>query len=71
MGAWVRRGVGLGQVKLVAWGVLLVSLAAYMWWGAYLPLRGAGYDFTGPYEAAYALAHHATYHLYDVAEQRA
>jgi hypothetical protein len=42
-----------------------------MWWGAYLPLRGAGYDFTGPYEAAYALAHHATYHLYDVAEQRA
>jgi hypothetical protein len=42
-----------------------------MWWGAYLPLRGAGYDFTGPYEAAYALAHHATYHLYDAAGQRA
>src|SRR5260370_21276637 len=71
MGAWVRRGVGVGVVKMAAWGVLLVSVAAYLWWGAYLPLRGAGYDFTGPYEAAYALAHHATHHLYDVAEQRA
>jgi Glycosyltransferase family 87 len=59
------------QIELAAWGMLAASIAAFAWWGVYLPLRRSGYDFTGPYEAAYALAHHATFHIYNVTEQRA
>ncbi|MGZ3678778.1 MAG: glycosyltransferase family 87 protein [Ktedonobacterales bacterium] len=55
---------------LIGWVGLLLCIAIYTYWGVYLPLRAAGYDFTGPYEAAYALAHHAPLHVYDVPQQR-
>lgn len=51
--------------------VLLLCIALYGYLGVYVPLRAGGYDFTGPYEAAYALAHHAALPVYDVARQRA
>lgn len=42
----------------------------YGYMGIYLPLHATGYDFTGPYEAAYALAHHAPLPVYNVPLQR-
>lgn len=59
----LRRGVALACV--------LVCLAIYGYWGVWLPLHATGYDFTGPYEAAYALVHHAPLQVYDVPAQRA
>ena len=59
----LRRGIGLCCV--------LVCLAIYSYWGVWLPLHASGYDFTGPYEAAYALAHHAPLQVYNVPAQRA
>lgn len=59
----VRLGIGLG--------CMLVCLGVYGYWGVWLPLHAAGYDLTGPYEAAYALAHHAPLRVYDVPAQRA
>ena len=58
---------------LVAAGAvaLLLCLGVFGYWGVWLPLHSSGYDFTGPYEAAYALAHHAPLQVYDVAMQRA
>ena len=50
--------------------ILLLCIGAYGYLGIYVPLRAGGYDFTGPYEAAYALAHHAPLPVYDVARQR-
>lgn len=50
---------------------IVACLAVFGYWGVWLPLRASGYDFTGPYEAAYALAHHASFSVYDVAAQRA
>jgi hypothetical protein len=38
--------------------------------GVQLPPHNSGYDFTGPYEAAYALAHHARFRVYVVPMQR-
>ncbi len=58
----IARGVGI-----VA---LLLALGAFGYWGVWLPLQSSGYDFTGPYEAGYALAHHATLQVYDVPMQR-
>ncbi|HEX8037414.1 MAG TPA: glycosyltransferase family 87 protein [Ktedonobacterales bacterium] len=57
---------------VIGWAGLLLCLAVYAYWGVYLPLRAAGhgYDFTGPYEAAYALVHHAPLQVYDVPQQR-
>ncbi len=54
------------------WAGLVICVAIYVYWGIYLPLHtsGYGYDFTGPYEAAYALAHHSPLHVYDVLQQR-
>ena len=49
---------------------LLLCLGVFCYWGVWLPLHSSGYDFTGPYEAAYALAHHAPLRVYDVAMQR-
>ena len=49
---------------------LLVCLGIFGYSGIWLPLHSTGYDFTGPYEAAYALAHHATLQVYDVPMQR-
>lgn len=54
----------------LGWVGLLICVAIYTYWGVYLPLHATGYDFTGPYEAAYALAHHAPLQVYDVPEQR-
>ncbi|MFI5273304.1 MAG: glycosyltransferase family 87 protein [Ktedonobacterales bacterium] len=59
---YLRAAVGM---------LLLASIAWYGYAGVFLPLHATGYDFTGPYEAAYALAHHAKFLLYDVAQQRA
>lgn len=59
-----RSGFSLG------WAGLVFCAAIYVYWGVYLPLHHTGYDFTGPYEAAYALAHHAPLHVYDVPQQR-
>ena len=56
---------GLGVVAL------LLALGVFGYWGVWLPLHSSGYDFTGPYEAGYALAHHATLQVYDVRMQRA
>lgn len=50
--------------------ILLLCIGLYGYLGLYVPLRAGGYDFTGPYEAAYALAHHAPLPVYDVARQR-
>ena len=50
--------------------ILLLCIGIYGYLGVYVPLRAGGYDFTGPYEAAYALAHHAPLPVYDVARQR-
>ncbi|HEX6543027.1 MAG TPA: hypothetical protein VF040_14815, partial [Ktedonobacterales bacterium] len=49
---------------------LLLCLGVFSYWGVWLPLHSNGYDFTGPYEAAYALAHHAPLRVYDVPMQR-
>lgn len=49
---------------------LLLYLGVFGYWGVWLPLHSSGYDFTGPYEAGYALAHHASLQVYDVAMQR-
>ncbi|MGH2501604.1 MAG: glycosyltransferase family 87 protein, partial [Ktedonobacterales bacterium] len=51
--------------------VALACAAVFAYWGVWLPLHSTSYDFTGPYEAAYALAHHATLQVYDVTAQRA
>src|SRR5689334_13441645 len=59
----IARGVGI-----VA---LLLALGVFGYWGVWLPLHSSGYDFTGPYEAGYALAHHAALQVYDVPMQRA
>ena len=59
----IARGVGI-----VA---LLLALGVFGYWGVWQPLHSSGYDFTGPYEAGYALAHHATLQVYDVHMQRA
>jgi glycosyl transferase family 87 len=58
----IARGVGI-----VA---LLLALGVFGYWGVWLPLHSSGYDFTGPYEAGYALAHHASLQVYDVQMQR-
>ncbi|HEU4784151.1 MAG TPA: glycosyltransferase family 87 protein [Ktedonobacterales bacterium] len=58
----IVRGVGI-----VA---LLLALGVFGYWGVWLPLHSSGYDFTGPYEAGYALAHHASLQVYDVQMQR-
>ncbi|MGH2515702.1 MAG: glycosyltransferase 87 family protein [Ktedonobacterales bacterium] len=50
--------------------LVLLCAGIYGYLGIYLPLRAGGYDFTGPYEAAYALAHHVSLPVYDVAQQR-
>ena len=57
---------------LVAAGAVALALAigVFGYWGIWLPLHSSGYDFTGPYEAAYALAHHAPLQVYDVQMQR-
>ncbi len=55
---------GLGVVAL------LIAIGVFGYWGVWLPLHSSGYDFTGPYEAGYALAHHATLQVYDVPMQR-
>lgn len=47
-----------------------LCVGVFSYWGVWLPLHSSGYDFTGPYEAAYALAHHARLQVYDVAMQR-
>ena len=49
---------------------LLLALGVFGYWGVWLPLHSSGYDFTGPYEAGYALAHHAALQVYDVTMQR-
>ncbi len=49
---------------------LLLALGVFGYWGVWLPLHSSGYDFTGPYEAGYALAHHASLQVYDVSMQR-
>src|SRR5690242_2170378 len=49
---------------------LLLALGVFGYWGVWLPLHSSGYDFTGPYEAGYALAHHAALQVYDVPMQR-
>lgn len=49
---------------------LLFCLGVFGYWGVWLPLHSSGYDFTGPYEAGYALAHHAPLQVYDVPMQR-
>jgi hypothetical protein len=49
---------------------LFVCLGIFGYWGIWLPLHSSGYDFTGPYEAGYALAHHAALQVYDVPMQR-
>lgn len=51
--------------------VAVVCVAMFIYGGVWLPLHSSGYDFTGPYEAAHALAHHAALPVYDVAAQRA
>lgn len=56
--------------RLALYSFLVVCLGVYGYLGVYVPLRAGGYDFTGPYEAAYALAHHAPLPVYDVAQQR-
>lgn len=58
---------------LVAVALIALPLVAavFGYWGVWLPLHSSGYDFTGPYEAAYALAHHAPLQVYDVPVQRA
>jgi Glycosyltransferase family 87 len=58
----IARGVGV-----IA---LLLALGVFGYWGVWLPLHSSGYDFTGPYEAGYALAHHAALQVYDVPMQR-
>ncbi len=60
------------SVYSLGWAGLVICAAIYVYRGFYLPLHttGYGYDFTGPYEAAYALAHHAPLHVYDVSQQR-
>jgi len=58
----IARGVGI-----VA---LLLALGVFGYWGVWLPLHSSGYDFTGPYEAGYALARHAALQVYDVHMQR-
>jgi Glycosyltransferase family 87 len=58
------------SAPLIGWVGLLLCVAVYGYWGVYLPLGAKGYDFTGPYEAAYALAHHAPLQVYDVSQQR-
>lgn len=63
LGTRVWRWIGLCCV--------LGCAAIYGYWGVWLPLHAAGYDFTGPYEAAYALVHHAPLQVYDVPAQRA
>lgn len=55
---------GLGMVAL------LLALGVFGYWGIWLPLHSSGYDFTGPYEAAYALGRHAALQVYDVPMQR-
>lgn len=57
-------------VKPALVAILLLCIAFYAYLGVYVPLRAGGYDFTGPYEAAYALAHHVPLPVYDVARQR-
>lgn len=55
----------------LGWACLLIfCMAIYAYWGVYLPLRATGYDFTGPYEAAYTLVHHVPLQVYDVPQQR-
>jgi hypothetical protein len=49
---------------------LALCASIFGYWGVWLPLHSSGYDFTGPYEAAYALAHHARLQVYDVTMQR-
>jgi glycosyl transferase family 87 len=49
---------------------LALCVGVFGYWGVWLPLHSYGYDFTGPYEAAYALAHHARLQVYDVTMQR-
>ncbi len=51
-------------------GALLLALGIFGYWGVWLPLHSSGYDFTGPYEAGYALAHHAALQVYNVPMQR-
>lgn len=63
-GLWRRTAHPLGSA------CLLICMAIYAYWGVYLPLGAKGYDFTGPYEAGYALAHHAPLQIYDVPQQR-
>ncbi|HEY1389591.1 MAG TPA: glycosyltransferase family 87 protein, partial [Ktedonobacterales bacterium] len=58
----IARGVGI-----VA---LLLALGVFGYWGVWLPLHSSGYDFTGPYEAGYALGRHAALQVYDVPMQR-
>jgi hypothetical protein len=65
-GRMFMRGTSLFLKALVA----LVCLAVFAWWGVWLPLHASGYDFTGPYEAAYTLGHHANFPIYDVSAQR-
>ena len=48
----------------------LLGGTAFAYWGIVLPVRAVGYDFTGPYEAAWALYHHAPLQVYDVPAQR-
>ena len=50
--------------------VLLACLGVFGYSGHELRLHSTGYDFTGPYEAAYVLAHHAALQVYDVHMQR-
>ena len=60
------------QLRRAVWlCCVLACLAIYGYLGVWLPLHATGYDFTGPYEAAYALAHHAPLQVYDVPAQRA
>ena len=55
------QGIRRAPRALLVAGVvaLLLAIGVFGYWGVWLPLHSSGYDFTGPYEAAYALAHHA------------
>ena len=66
------QGIRRAPRALLVAGVvaLLLAIGVFGYWGVWLPLHSSGYDFTGPYEAAYALAHHAPLQAYDVAMQR-
>jgi hypothetical protein len=69
-GSLSLSGKGGWTGKIAAGVLVFASLVVYVYWGIYLPLQAPGYDFTGPYEAAYALAHHASFQVYDLGQQR-